>query len=327
MKYPGIKGTGSAFPPVVVKNSDFEKFLNTSDEWIKTRTGISERRFVHNGTPSSRLAIEASKLAIERAGIDPSLVDLIVVGTITPDMFFPSTACILQRELELKNAWGFDISAACSGFVYALAVASQFIATERSRCSLVIGVDVMSSILDFQDRNTAILFGDGAGAVVLGTTEEGFGIIDMLMSVDGEGGQYLYMPAGGSRRPASHVTVERKMHFVHQDGKPVFKWAVMEMGRVVEELLDRNKLSPDDIGLFIPHQANIRIIQSFAEKFSIDWGKIALNIDMKGNTTAGTIPTCLDEAVVSRRIKRGDLVMLISVGAGYTSGGILIRWG
>jgi 3-oxoacyl-[acyl-carrier-protein] synthase III len=321
-----ITALGTYVPPRVFTNKDFEKIVETSDEWILSRTGIRERHIADKGVATSDLAVEAAKTALAKGGIDPAEIEAIVVATVTPDMLFPSTACLVQHKLGAKRAWGFDLSAACSAFVYALQTGAQFIASGAHQKVLVIGADVMSSILDYTDRATCILFGDGAGAVVLEPAEEGEGIIDFHHEVDGSGGCSLYMPAGGSLHPATHETVDKKMHFVHQDGQAVFKYAVKKMGEACEKVLTRNGVSASDIDCFIPHQANQRIINATAERIGLKPESVIINIDRYGNTTAGTIPLAMQTAVEEGKLKKGDLVMLASVGAGFTVGATLLRW-
>jgi 3-oxoacyl-[acyl-carrier-protein] synthase III len=310
-----------------VTNQDLAKFVDTSDEWIFERTGIRERRVVDKGKGTSDLATEAAKILIEKRGIQPTEIDLIIVATVTPDMFFPSSACLVQHKIGATNAWAFDLSGACSGFLYALTTGAQFITSGTHKKVLVIGADVMTSILDYEDRSTCVLFGDGAGAVLLEPTEEGEeGILDFILRSDGSGGQYLYMPAGGSLRPSSVETVQRKMHFVHQDGKNVFKYAVRGMADVSMEMLEKHRMTAKDIKLYIPHQANLRIIQAAAERMKLDQSQVVINIDRYANTTAATIPICLSEATESKRIVRKDKVLLASFGAGFTWGSLLLRW-
>ena len=326
MRRAKITALGTYVPPRVFTNKDFEKIVETSDEWILSRTGIRERHIADKGVATSDLAVEAAKTALAKGGIDPAEIEAIVVATVTPDMLFPSTACLVQHKLGAKRAWGFDLSAACSAFVYALQTGAQFIASGAHQKVLVIGADVMSSILDYTDRATCILFGDGAGAVVLEPAEEGEGIIDFHHEVDGSGGCSLYMPAGGSLHPATHETVDKKMHFVHQDGQAVFKYAVKKMGEACEKVLTRNGVSASDIDCFIPHQANQRIINATAERIGLKPESVIINIDRYGNTTAGTIPLAMQTAVEEGKLKKGDLVMLASVGAGFTVGATLLRW-
>jgi 3-oxoacyl-[acyl-carrier-protein] synthase-3 len=315
-------------PPRLLTNADLEALVETSNEWILQRTGIRERHIVDPGMATSDLAKEAAQEAIAKAGLTPADIDLIIVGTVTPDMLFPSTACLVQDKIGATRAWGFDLSAACSAFTYALTVGSQMVAAGASRNALVIGADVMSSIIDYTDRATCVIFGDGAGAVVVSrATEEGYGILDFECEVDGSGGPALCMPAGGSRRPASHETVDQRLHFVKQDGQTVFKFAVRKTGDVCERLLARNNLTAQDIDLFVSHQANRRIIMSAAERLGLPEDKVVINIDRYGNTTAATIPLALNSAVNDGRLKRGDRLLLASVGAGFTVGAVLVRWG
>jgi len=321
-----ITALGTYVPPRVLTNHDFEKMVETSDEWILTRTGIRERHIVEKGVATSDLALEAAKCALAERGIAAGEIESIVVATVTPDMLFPSTACIVQHKLGVKGVWGFDLSAACSAFVYALQVGAQFILSGTHKKVLVIGADVMSSILDYTDRATCILFGDGAGAVVLEPSEDDNGILDFEHEIDGSGACSLYMPGGGSLHPSSQETVEKKMHFVHQDGQAVFKYAVRKMGEVCETLLARNGIGAQDIDCFIPHQANQRIIRATAERLGLKPEKVIINIDRYGNTTAGTIPLAMQTAREEGRLKKGDLVLLASVGAGFTVGATLLRW-
>jgi 3-oxoacyl-[acyl-carrier-protein] synthase-3 len=321
-----ITALGTYVPPRVMTNADFEKSLDTTDEWIRTRTGIRERHIVDKGMATSDLATEAAKIALAERGIDANGIEAIVVATVTPDMLFPSTACLVQHKLGAKSAWGFDLSAACSAFVYALQTGAQFITTGAHKKVLVIGADVMSSILDYNDRATCILFGDGAGAVILEPSEDGLGIIDFVHEIDGSGGCSLYMPAGGSLHPATHETVDKRMHYVHQDGQAVFKYAVRKMGEVCERLLQRNGVKASDIDCFIPHQANQRIIQATTDRVGLKPESVIINIDRYGNTTAGTIPLAMQTAREEGRLKKNDLVLLASVGAGFTVGATLLRW-
>lgn len=300
--------------------------VETTDEWILTRTGIRERHIVDKGVATSDLAAEAAKIALARRDIDAQEIETIIVATVTPDMLFPSTACLVQNKLGIKNMWGFDVSAACSAFVYALQTGAQFVMSGTHQKVMVIGADVMSSILDYTDRATCILFGDGAGAVILEASQDDEGIIDFHHEVDGSGGCSLYMPGGGSLNPATHETVDKKMHFVHQDGQAVFKYAVRKMGEACEKVLARNGISAADIDCFIPHQANRRIINATAERVGLKPESVIINIDRYGNTTAGTIPLAMQTAVEEGRLKKGDLVLLASVGAGFTVGATLLRW-
>ena len=301
--------------------------MDTSDDWIIERTGIRERRVVAKGQATSDLAAGAAMQVLERRGISPDEIDLIIVATVTPDMFFPSSACLVQTKIGAKKAWGFDLSGACSGFVYALATGTQFITSGTYRKVLVIGADVMTSIIDFQDRATCVLFGDGAGAVLLETAEDGErGVIDFILRSDGSGGQYLNMPAGGSLNPTSPETIAKKMHYVHQDGRAVFKFAVRGMVDASDEILKKHGLSAADIKLYIPHQANLRIVQAAADKMGLADSQVAINIDRYANTTAATIPICLSEAIEFKTVIKNDLVLLASFGAGFTWGSLLLRW-
>src|SRR5580704_9004162 len=314
-------------PPRVVTNFDLAKRVDTNDEWIRTRTGIIERHYADPGVASSHLGAEAAKKALAARGIGADEVEMIVVATVTPDMFFPSTACLIQDRIGASKAWGFDISAACSGFAYALTVGAQFVGAGSHKKVMVIGADVMTSILDFNDRATCVLFGDGAGAVLLEPAEsENEGIIDFVHDVDGSGGGNLYMPAGGSLNPPSHETIDKRMHYVHQEGQQVFKYAVKRMSELACEILERNGLTSKDLALVVPHQANLRIIRAMQERLGVDDSKVLVNIDRYGNTTGATIPMGLVDAVEQKRLRKGDLVLLIAVGAGYTTGAVLMRW-
>ncbi|MDP2388736.1 MAG: beta-ketoacyl-ACP synthase III [Acidobacteriota bacterium] len=323
-----IKSLATYVPPRLLTNADLEKLVDTTDEWIMQRTGIRQRHIVDPGVATSDLAAEAGKEAIRRAGLTPDDIDLIIVGTVTPDMLFPSTACLVQHKIGASHAWGFDLSAACSAFTYALTVGSQLVAAGSVKNALVIGADVMSSIIDYTDRATCVLFGDGAGAVVLApSSDPNVGILDFEHMIDGSGGGALCMPAGGSRMPASHETVDQRLHYVKQDGQTVFKFAVRNTGEICERLLKRNNLTGDDLDLFVSHQANKRIIMSAAERIGMPEEKVVINIDRFGNTTAATIPLALNDALESGRLKKGHLIMLTSVGAGFTVGSLLVRWG
>jgi 3-oxoacyl-[acyl-carrier-protein] synthase-3 len=320
-----ITGVAGCVPPKILTNADLEKMVATNDEWIRTRTGIRERHIVEKGTPTSHLAVQAAKTLFAQTKTDPAEIDLIVLATVTPDMMFPATACLVQNQLGATKAWGFDLSAACAGFAYALTVGSQFAAGTHKKV-LVIGSDTMSSIIDYKDRGTAILFGDGAGAVLLEPAGDNEGILDFSHDVDGSGGNFLYMPGGGSLNPPTHDTVDKNMHVVHQEGSQVFKYAVRRMAELAVNLLERNGFKSDDLALVVPHQANLRIIRAMQERLGVDDSKVMVNIDRYGNTTAGTIPLGLRDAVAEGRLKKGDLVLLVAVGAGYTTGGVLMRW-
>jgi 3-oxoacyl-[acyl-carrier-protein] synthase-3 len=323
-----ISSLATYVPPRLLTNADLERMVETTDEWILQRTGIKTRHIVDPGVATSDLAKEAALKAIAGAGLTPAEIDFIVVGTTTPDMVFPSTACLVQTKIGASHAWGFDLMAACSGFTYGVTTAAQMVASGASNRALVIGADVMSSIIDYTDRTTCVLFGDGAGAVVIeAADDDGIGILDFEAYVDGSGGRALCMPAGGSLKPASHDTVDQRLHYVKQDGQTVFKFAVRNTEEACRRILQRNAISPNDIDLFVSHQANRRIIMSAAEKLGVAPEKVVVNIEKFGNTTAGTIPLALNDAVEDGRLKRGDLVLLASVGAGFTVGAILLRWG
>jgi 3-oxoacyl-[acyl-carrier-protein] synthase-3 len=321
-----ITGVAGYVPPKVLTNADLEKMVDTNDEWIRTRTGIRERHIVEDGTASSDLATAAAKQLLAETNTDPADIDLIVLASVTPDMFFPATACLVQNRLGASKAWGFDLSAACSGFAYALTVGAQFVGSGAHQKVLVIGSDSMSKILDYKDRATCVLFGDGAGAVLLEPASDGEGILDFVHDIDGAGGNYLYMPGGGSLNPSTRETVEKNMHVVHQDGSQVFKYAVRRMAELATCLLERNGFTSDDLALVVPHQANLRIIRAMQQRLGVDDSKVMVNIDRYGNTTAGTIPLGLRDAVAEGRLHQGDLVLLAAVGAGYTTGGVLLRW-
>ena len=322
-----ISALGTYVPPRLLTNQDLEKMVETSNEWILERTGIRERHVVDQGVATSDLAVEAAKNALAERGMTPDDVDMIIVSTVTPDMFFPSTACLVQHKLGAKNVWGYDLSAACSAFLYALQSGAQYIVSGAHKRVLVIGADVMSSIIDYTDRATCVIFGDGAGAVLLEPADDdSLGLIDFLHEIDGSGGCYLYMPGGGSLHPSTHDTVERKMHYVHQDGQAVFKFAVRKQAELCEKLLQRNGLKGSDIAAFIPHQANRRIITATADRLGLKPDSVIINIDRYGNTTAGTIPLAMGTARSEGKLQKGDLVLLASVGAGFTVGATLLRW-
>jgi len=321
-----ISGLATYVPPRLLTNKDLEKLVNTSDEWILQRTGIRERHVVEPGVATSDLAAQAALKAIAQAGLTPRDIDFIVVGTTTPDMMFPSTACLVQNKIGAEKAWGFDLGAACSGFTYALTTAAHMVSAGTHKHALAIGADVMSSIIDYTDRSTCVLFGDGAGAVVVSAATDDHAIIDFAHEVDGAGGPSLCMPAGGSLHPASHDTVDQRLHYVKQDGQAVFKFAVKKTEEICARLLERNDLTGADIDLFVSHQANRRIIMSAAERLGLPEEKVVINIEKYGNTTAGTIPLALADAVTDGRLKKGNLVLLASVGAGFTVGSVLLRW-
>ncbi len=313
-------------PPDVFDNNWFATFLDTSDEWIRERTGIIERRFLRSGGTSDMI-IPAAEQVLEQRGISARDIDCIIVCTVTPDQFFPSTAANVQRKLGASNAWGFDLNAACSGFVYGLWVAAKLVESGGARNVLLCGADKMSSIINFSDRATCVLFGDGAGVVLIEPSDdESVGVQDAIIRMDGEGGKYLYMPAGGSLRPPSHETVANGEHYVHQDGQTVFKSAVVGMADVSAEIMQRNNLTPDDIAWLVPHQANLRIIDATARRMGLPKDKVMINIDRYGNTTAATIPICLSELYHQGKLHAGDNLILASFGAGYTWGSLWLRW-
>ncbi len=318
-----ISALGTYVPPRLLTNFDLEKMVDTNNQWIMERTGIRELHIVDKGTATSHLATEAAKIAIARRGIQPSELDAIIVATVTPDMMFPASACLVQDRLGAKNVWGFDLIAACSSFVYGLQVGTQFVKTGAHKKVMVIGADVMSSIIDYTDRATCVIFGDGAGAVILepaSADEPNIDIIDFVHEVDGSGACSLYMPGGGSLNPSTHETVDKKMHYVHQDGQAVFKFAVRKMAELCETVLKRNGLTGADVDCFIPHQANLRIINATADRVGMAKEKVIVNIDRYGNTTSGTIPLAMQTAVDEGKLKKGDLVLVAAVGA------TLLRW-
>lgn len=327
MKRAKITALGTYTPPRLLTNADLENMVDTSDAWIRERTGIAVRHIVEPGIAASDLALEATKKVLQQRGLKPTDLEVIIVATVTPDTFFPSTACVLQDKLGAKGAWGFDLSAACSGFLYALATGAQFITSGVHKRVLVVGADVMSSIIDYEDRATCVIFGDGAGAVLLEPAEtDGEGVLDFLHEIDGSGGPCLQMPAGGSRLPASIDTVRKKLHYVHQDGPQVFKYAVRKMYEVCQSILERNGLKPSDVCVFIPHQANRRIIEATAERLGLGCDKVLINIDRYGNTTAATIPLATADALQQGKLRKGSLVLYAAAGAGYTVGASLVRW-
>jgi len=324
-----ITALGRYVPPRVITNHDLSKMVETNHDWIVERTGIHERHWVEKGTPTSELAVKAVDDLLKRRGIEAGAIELIIVATVTPDMFFPSTACLIQDKIRATRAWGFDVSAACSSFLYALTTGAQFIESGQHKRVLVVGADVMTSILNPEDRTTLILFGDGAGAVLLepcAEGEEAYGILDYRHEIDGSGGEHLYMPGGGSLHPSSRETVDRKMHYVHQNGQAVFKYAVRKMEELSRSMLERNNLTGADIGAFIAHQANLRIIDATANKIGLDQSKVIKNIHKYGNTTSATIPLAIGDAIDDGKLKKGDMVLFAAVGAGFTSGCVLARW-
>jgi 3-oxoacyl-[acyl-carrier-protein] synthase-3 len=321
-----ITALGTHVPEKVVTNADLEKIVDTTDEWIRTRTGIQRRHVVEPGTPTSVIASFAAQDALRRRGIGAEEIDLIVVATVTPDMLFPATACLVQDRIGAKRAWGFDISAACSGFVYALTVGAQFVETGRHRKVMVIGADVMTTILDYKDRTTCVLFGDAAGAVLLEAREDGTGILDFAHEVDGSGAPYLNMLGGGSLHPPSHETVDKRMHYIRQQGPHVFKYAVRKFADASEQILLHNDFTGTDVDLFVAHQANIRIIEAAQHRMGLPDSKVIKNIHEYGNTTAATIPLAMKTALDEGRLEAGHLVLLAAVGAGFTVGTVLLRW-
>lgn len=321
-----ITAVGHYLPPKILANADLQKILDTTDEWIRTRTGIRERRILENGATSD-MGVKAIEMLLENRGIAADEIDVIIVATVTPDMFFPSTACVIQDKIGATNAWGFDLSGACSGFLYALVVGAQFIQTGAYKKVVVVGADKMSSILNYADRTTAIIFGDGGGAVLLEPSDDPhLGILDHALYSDGSGGKYVYMKGGGSLHPATRETVEQGLHYLHQEGKPVFKDAVIRMAEVAREIMTRNGLGTDDVDYLVPHQANLRIIEACAQRMGLDRSKIMINIDKYGNTTAATIPLCLSEWWHCGQLKRGHTLVITTFGAGFTWGAMLLKW-
>jgi 3-oxoacyl-[acyl-carrier-protein] synthase-3 len=310
-------------PDDILSNEDLSKFVDTSDEWITSRTGIKERRIMRNGA-SSDMAAAAVKQLLEKKGIDPLDIDLVICGTVTPDHPFPSTANILSDKTGMKNAWSFDVNAACSGFLFALATGSQFIETGKYKKVIVVGVDKMTSIVDYQDRTTCVIFGDGAGAVLLEPNTEGLGVMDFILHSDGSGREFLVQPAGGSLHPASIETVENRMHYVKQEGQSVFKFAVTNMADVSAEIMEKNNLTSDDVQWLVPHQANLRIIDATANRMGLSKEKVMINIEKYGNTTAGTLPLCLWD--YEKQLKKGDTLILSAFGGGFTWGAIYLKW-
>jgi len=322
----GILGTGHSYPEGILTNDDLAKLVETSDEWITTRTGIKQRRKAAPGEYTSMFAVRAGRQAIERARLDPSDIDLLICATVTPDQILPSTGCIIQAELACNNAAAMDVVAACSGFLYALTTGAQMVASGAHQRVVVVGADLMSSIIDPLDRTTAVLFGDGAGAVLLERAEPNFGILDFYHRVDGSGRNDLLMPAGGSLNPPSLETVTTRQHFLKQNGKVVFKFAVSQMVESVQVVLQRNGLTPADVALLVPHQANQRILDAVGERLGLSSERVASVLACYGNTTGATLPLALDAAVRKGKLKRGDLMVFAAVGAGFTAGATLVRW-
>ncbi len=321
-----ITGLATYVPPRTLLNSDLEKMIDTTNQWILDRTGIEKRHIVDKGMGTSDLAVEAVRKLLAQKELTADDIDLVIVATVTPDMMFPSTACLLQHKIGATKLWGFDLSGACCGFVYALSTGAQFVHSGMHKRVVVVGADVMSSIINYQDRATCVLFGDGAGAVLLEPCGEGEGIIDFLHEIDGSGGQFLNMPAGGSLNPASHETVEKKMHYVHQQGQQVFKYAVTKMGEYSVRILEKNNIPFEQVDVFIAHQANLRIINAAAERLKLSHDKVIRNIRKYGNTTAATIPLAMQDAIDEGKMKKGSLALLAAVGAGYTVGSMVLRW-
>jgi 3-oxoacyl-[acyl-carrier-protein] synthase III len=321
-----ISAVASYVPERILTNAELARSLDTSDEWIVTRTGIRERRIGAPGETTSTMGTEAVKRLMAKTGVGPGDIDALIVATVTPDMLFPATACLIQEQLKLERAWGFDLSAACSGFLYGLTIGAQLVATGAHQRVIVVGADLMSSIIDPLDRTTAVLFGDGAGAVLLEPAESEYGILDFHHRVDGSGQNDLLMPAGGSRLPPSAATVAARQHFLKQNGKVVFKFAVSEMVASVQTVLTRHGLTPSDVALVVPHQANQRILDAVAERLCLPHERVASVLAHYGNTTGATLPLALDGALGEGKIKRGDLVVFTAVGAGFTAGATLVRW-
>jgi 3-oxoacyl-[acyl-carrier-protein] synthase III len=321
-----ISAVAAYVPERILTNAELAKSLDTSDEWIVTRTGIRERRIGAPGETTSTMGAEAVRRLMARSGVRPDDIDALIVATVTPDMLFPATACLIQDQLKLGRAWGFDLSAACSGFLYALTTGAQLVATGAHQRVVVVGADLMSSIIDPLDRTTAVLFGDGAGAVLLERAEPGYGILDFHHRVDGSGRNDLLMPAGGSLLPSSAATVAARQHFLKQNGKVVFKFAVSQMVASVQSVLAGHGLTPSDVALVVPHQANQRILDAVAERLGLPHERVASVLARYGNTTGATLPLALDNALAEGKIKRGDLVVFTAVGAGFTAGATLVRW-
>jgi 3-oxoacyl-[acyl-carrier-protein] synthase III len=322
-----ITALGTYVPPQVLTNQDLEKLVDTSDEWILTRTGIRERHVLPKGQGVSDMCVEAAKKVIAQRGIDPSEIEVIIVGTVTPDMMFPSTACLVQDKLGAKGAWGFDVSAGCSGFVFALQAGVKLVESGAHKKVLVCGADANTRMTDYTDRTTCVLFGDGGGAVLIEPVEDGeIGFIDYINEVDGSGGAALNLKGGGSLNPSSHETVDQKMHYIYQDGQAVYKFAVRKMAEATLKVLERNGVTGTDLGCFIPHQANKRIITATADRLGMPDDRVIINIDKYGNTSAGTIPLAMETAIEEGKLKKGDLVLLAAVGAGFTVGAALLRW-
>jgi 3-oxoacyl-[acyl-carrier-protein] synthase-3 len=320
-----ITAVGGYVPETVLTNFDLEKMIDTTDEWIRTRTGIEERHILREqGKATSDLAVAAILPMLEKKGLDPLEIDVIICGTVTGDYIFPATANVIADKIGAKNAWGFDVSAACSGFLFSLETASKFIASGVYKKIIVVGADKMSAIIDYTDRNTCIIFGDGAGCVLMEPNTDGYGIQDSILRVDGSGRQFLIQPAGGSMNPPTHETVDKKMHYVYQEGKTVFKFAVTNMADVSYEIMERNHLKSEDVDWLVPHQANLRIIDATAERMGLDKSKVLVNIQKYGNTTSGTLPLCMYD--FEKQFKKGDNLILSTFGGGFTWGSIYLKW-
>lgn len=319
-----ITGVQGYVPEKVMTNHDLEKIIDTSDEWITTRTGIKQRHILADGEATSDIGVRAVEGLLKKKGIDPKEIDLLICGTVTPDYPFPSTANIISDKVGMTNAWSFDINAACSGFIYSLATAAQFIETGKYKKVIVVGADKMTSIIDYEDRATCVIFGDGGGAVLLEPNEDGYGVIDSVLKSDGQGRKYLVQPAGGSLNPPTHETIDKRMHYVHQEGKAVFKFAVTNMAGVSAEIMNRNNLTSEDVDWLVPHQANLRIIDATANRMGLPAEKVMVNIQKYGNTTAGTLPLCLWDW--EGQLKKGDNIVLSAFGGGFTWGAIYLKW-
>jgi len=322
-----ILGVGHYLPEKILTNKDLEQIVDTNDAWIVERSGIRERHILASDEPCSLMAIEAARRALQNADLDAADLDLIIVGTVTGDMVFPATACLVQAELGALNAAAFDLAAGCTGFIYALTVAEKFLLASDMRHILVVGAEAVSKVLDYTDRSTCVLFGDGAGAAVLGKADSDYGIITSYLGADGRGAKELYMPAGGSAIPATAESVGQRLHYLRMNGTEIFKFATKTMTTVSGRLVNQAGLTYQDIDLFIPHQANIRIIQSAAKRMRMPMDKVFVNLDRVGNTSAGSIPVALSEAYEQGRLRKGDLVMMVAFGTGLTYGGVILRWG
>ena len=322
-----ITATAKYIPEKILSNFDLEKIVDTTDDWIKSRTGITKRHIVQENEATSDMCANIAKKLLKSSGKTTEEIDIIIIATSTPDHFVVSTAAIVQDKIGAINAWGYDLTAACTGFIFALETGARLIESGKYKNAIIIGADTMSSIIDYKDRNTCVIFGDGGGGVLIEQTDDDYGIIDSILKTDGSGNQFLNVPAGGSRKPASETTVKQRLHYVYQDGKTVFKYAVNRMSEVSKEIIEKNKLSSHDIKLFIPHQANQRIIDATARKCGLDLDQVFVNIDKYGNTTAGTIPIAIDEANKMNLLESGELLLLAAFGGGFTWGSMLIRWG